>query len=291
MIETMVRTPEGARPDDLEFLRFPGGEWFLRTGPAFDPEAERFAVVRGGFPDDLLALGMWADVVRRHGKPARVLMPYIPAARTDHDIPCGAAVYAAVIGAFADEVIYADIHSPLAKSTLRGPTLTEIPLGRLACSALPRDYDLVVAPDAGAGERAAIVAQALGAEASGVDAPGAIPVAHGRKRRDPATGRLDGFELSTPVTGLRVLVVDDICDGGGTFAGLAAAGSFDTAERVDLWVTHGVFSGGDRLAANLAPYSRVYSTDSHPGARATALAPDRLHLIDLVDHVLSEGIL
>ncbi|WP_216912912.1 phosphoribosyltransferase family protein [Nocardia noduli] len=286
MIETMVRTPEGARPDDLEFLRFPGGEWFLRTGPSFDPEAERFAVVRGGFPDDLLALGMWADVVRRHGKPARVLMPYIPAARTDHDIPCGAAVYAAVIGAFADEVIYADIHSPLAKSTLRGPTLTEIPLGRLASSALPRDYDLVVAPDAGAGERAAIVAEALGAEALG-----AIPVAHGRKRRDPATGRLDGFELSTPVTGLRVLVVDDICDGGGTFAGLAAAGSFDTAERVDLWVTHGVFSGGERLATNLAPYSRVYSTDSHPGARATELAPHRLHLIDLLDHVLSEGIL
>ncbi|MEV0293436.1 phosphoribosyltransferase family protein [Nocardia sp. NPDC050710] len=280
MIETMVRTTDGAEPDDLEFLRFPGGEWFLKTGPAFDPAAPRFAVVRGGFPDDLLALGMWADLVRRQGQSARVLMPYIPAARTDRDVPCGAAVYASVIDAFADEVIYADIHSPLAKSKLRGPTLTEIPLGPLAAAALPRDYDLVVAPDAGARERAGSVAAALGG----------LEIVHGRKRRDPATGRLDGFEFpGDRVVDRRVLVVDDICDGGGTFAGLAAAGDFAAAARVDLWVTHGVFSGGARLSANLAPYAHIYSTDSHPGARA--LPANRRHLVDIVAHVLAEGIL
>ncbi|MGN2641445.1 phosphoribosyltransferase family protein [Nocardia takedensis] len=281
MIETMVRTPEGARPDDLEFPRFPGGEWFARRGPSYDPDATRFAVVRGGSPDDLMALGMWADLVRHHGAKATVLMPYIPAARTDRDVPCGSSVYARVITAFADEVIYADIHSPMARAALEGPALTEIPLGPLAASVLPHDYDLVVAPDAGARERAETVAAALGG----------LPVAHGRKQRDPATGRLSGFVLDAAVAGRRVLVVDDICDGGGTFAGVAEAGGFAAADRVDLWVTHGVFSGGPRLTANLAPYAHVYTTDSHPGARASALPPTRLHLVDLVDHVLTEGIL
>ncbi|MBH0777434.1 phosphoribosyltransferase family protein [Nocardia bovistercoris] len=281
MIETMVRTADGIRADDLDFLRFPGGEWHLRTGAAFDPSAARFAVIRGGSADDLLALGLWADLVRGHGAPARVLMPYIPAARGDRDRPCAAAVYANVITAFADELVYADIHSPRALAALRGPRATAIPLGQLAAAILPRDYDLVIAPDAGARDRAETVAAALGE----------IPVAHGRKHRDPGSGRLSGFELSAPVAGRRVLVVDDICDGGGTFAGIAAAGEFHTAERVDLWVTHGVFSGGLRLLANLAPYAHIYSTDSHPGARASALPPNRLHLIDLVDHVLTRGIL
>lgn len=281
MIEAMVRSDTGVRPDDVEFLRFPGGEWFLETGSEFEPAAERFAVVRGGSPDDLLALGMWADVVRHHGQTARVLMPYIPAARTDRDLPCGAAVYASVIAAFADEVIYADIHSPLAKSKLRGPKLSEIPLGPLVSAAVPRDYDLVVAPDAGARERAEQVAAALGG----------LPVGYGRKRRDPATGRLGGFELDAQlVAGRRALVVDDVCDGGGTFAGLAAVGEFAAAERVDLWVTHGVFSGGERLAANLAPYTRIYTTDSHPGALISALG-DRLHVLNIVEHALTQGIL
>ncbi|MFE6859441.1 hypothetical protein [Nocardia sp. NPDC057668] len=282
MIEAMVRTDTGARPDDVEFLRFPGGEWFLKTGPEFDPAAARFAVVRGGFPDDLLALGMWSDLVRGLGQPARVLMPYIPAARTDRDVPCGAAVYAAVVTAFADELIYADIHSPLAESKLTGTTLTPIPLGPLAAAAVPGDYQVVIAPDAGARDRAEQVAAALGG----------IEVRYGRKHRDPASGRLGGFELDPgAVAGRRALVVDDVCDGGGTFAGLAAAGEFAAAERVDLWVTHGVFSGGARLSANLAPYARVHTTDSHPGARAGLLEPDRLRIVPIVEHALTQGIL
>ncbi|WP_169814844.1 phosphoribosyltransferase family protein [Nocardia crassostreae] len=279
----MVRTSAGSvAADDVEFLRFPAGEWFVKTGPAFDPAAERFEVVRGGFPDDLLALGMWSALVRHHGGSARVLMPYIPAARTDRDVPCGAAVYAGVIGAFADELIYCDIHSALAKSKLHGPKLHEIPLGALAAAVLPRDYDLVIAPDAGARERAAQVAAALGG----------LPVAHGRKRRDPETGRLSGFEFpAAEVAGRRALVVDDICDGGGTFAGLAAAGEFAAAERVDLWVTHGVFSGGPRLASNLAAYSGIYTTDSHPGARAALTLIPCIRIVDIVENALAEGIL
>ncbi|QLY30508.1 ribose-phosphate pyrophosphokinase [Nocardia huaxiensis] len=282
MIEAMVRTDSGARPDDVEFMRFPGGEWFVKPGSEFDPRAERFAVVRGGFPDDLLALGMWADLVRHHGHAARVLMPYTPAARTDRDVPCGAKVYAAVIGAFADELIYADIHSELAKQQLTGIKTAEIPLGTLVSAAVPADYDLVVAPDKGAAGRAAEVAAALGG----------LPVGHGRKRRDPATGKLGGFEFDPAlVAGRRALVVDDVCDGGGTFAGLAAAGEFSAAERVDLWVTHGVFSGGPRLAANLAPFARIYTTDSHPGARAAARHFDLISVTDIVEHALTQGIL
>ncbi len=36
-------------------------------------------------------------------------------------------------------------------------------------------------------------------------------------------------------------------------------------ERLDLWVSHGVFSG--RAAQITSAYGRIFTTDSHPGHR------------------------
>jgi ribose-phosphate pyrophosphokinase len=109
----------------------------------------------------------------------------------------------------------------------------------------------VIIPDEGAKHRAGLVADRLG-----------VPTYQARKHRDFATGKLSGFSCDPLPAEGDLLVADDICDGGGTFRGLAAAIP-EAAGRLHLWVSHGVLSG---RAADLAnDFQTITTTDSHPG--------------------------
>ena len=80
------------------------------------------------------------------------------------------------------------------------------------------------------------------------------------KKRDSETGALSGFAVeSGDVRDAVCLVVDDICDGGGTFSGIAAVLREAGARSVSLAVTHGVFSRGIELAG----IDTTYCTDSY----------------------------
>ena len=92
-------------------------------------------------------------------------------------------------------------------------------------------YHGVIAPDAGAEKRALSVAQWLG-----------VPLHQAWKNRDVATGKITGFGCEPLADGSRYLIVDDLCDGGGTFLGLA--GAITEEVTLDLYVSHGVFSKG-----------------------------------------------
>jgi ribose-phosphate pyrophosphokinase len=111
---------------------------------------------------------------------------------------------------------------------------------------------VIVIPDAGAVPRTLEIIARLGLK---------NPIARCVKKRDSQTGALSGFELvEGDVSGRRCLIVDDLCDGGGTFAGIARllldAGSSDVA----LCVTHGIFSKGLVIQG----IERTYCTDSYP---------------------------
>lgn len=67
---------------------------------------------------------------------------------------------------------------------------------------------------------------------------------HGDKIRNQETGFIESYELHGNVSGKRVLIVDDICDGGATFVHLAKALRERGATSIDLFVTHGIFSKG-----------------------------------------------
>ncbi len=73
------------------------------------------------------------------------------------------------------------------------------------------------------------------------------PVVQAIKKRDPQTGKLSGFQIIDP-TGLVYMapcvIVDDICDGGGTFIGLAEELEKKNARELRLAVTHGLFTKG-----------------------------------------------
>lgn len=269
----------------IEPFQFPGGEWHLRVA---DGECAAFATLTGCTADDLVLLGLWADAVRAAGQQAIARIPYLPAARADRGVPFGARVYAGLINAAAlDEVVVFDPHSPVAPElvhrvrvvdstdaivdrVLATESLAESLADSPAESADPDSFVAILAPDAGAVARARRVADRAG-----------LPLFTATKSRDFATGKLTGFDVPPLPERGRVLIVDDICDGGGTFMGLAEHSGVDR-ERLALWVSHGIFSGNaHRLREH---YADIWTTDSHPGARRADVGA---HVIELAPYLES----
>ena len=72
-----------------------------------------------------------------------------------------------------------------------------------------------------------------------------MPIIRADKIRDTMTGALSGFEVyADDLTGKDVVILDDLCDGGGTFIGLAKKLREKGAAKITLYVTHGMFTKG-----------------------------------------------
>lgn len=72
------------------------------------------------------------------------------------------------------------------------------------------------------------------------------------KKRNQITGEIEGlkFDDSMPYPRLvfgRVLIVDDLCDGGRTFIEAAKLLKANGAEKVFLYTTHGIYSKGTQI--------------------------------------------
>ena len=257
----------------IEPFKFPGGEWHLRL-PA-EPETPAYARVNGCTADDLVLLGLWADSAHQAGHRVIAHIPYLPAARADRGTPFGAKVYANMINAAGlDEVVVFDPHSPVAPSLVQNVRIVysaEVLAEVLREAGEADSYRAVLAPDKGAVERASKAADALG-----------LPLFTATKTRDFDTGKLTSFEVPQLPRSGRILVVDDICDGGGTFRGLATAAGIGR-DRLGLWVSHGIFSGA---AGELTGhFAQIFTTDSHPGARRADVGA---HVTELAPYLESE---
>lgn len=67
---------------------------------------------------------------------------------------------------------------------------------------------------------------------------------YGDKVRDQSTGKIIEYNLVGDVKDKKILIVDDICDGGMTFKILTENLLQNGAIEVNLFVTHGIFSNG-----------------------------------------------
>lgn len=245
---------------------FPAGEQHVKDH-APDTETPLCVLITGTDMNEYASAGMWIDAQHQRGHRVTALVPYLPGARQDRGRPFGAKVYADLINALgADRVIAVDPHSPVITQLVNN--LEIYPIARLLRRSVgtklagewTTPYVGVIAPDAGATDRTATVAKALH-----------LPMYQALKHRDFETGKLSAFTCEALPEEGRLLVVDDICDGGGTFRGLADATGLPK-ERLDLWVTHGVFSGAaDKLRDH---FERIHTTDSHPGHARSGVATD-----------------
>lgn len=258
-VKFMDKRPDGfSRESRIVPFKFPGGETHLRVPDDYD-DVPYYATVKGAEMDDYMALAMWSDFHYRNATAnvRSALIPYLPGARADRGRPFGAGVYADMLNTMdLDQIITFDTHSPVMPEFFSN--IKVINSSHTVKNAiqgyhgdLSNDYVGIIAPDKGAYERAKETAQVMH-----------LPLFQAEKHRDFETGKLSGFSCEPLPDKGRLLVVDDICDGGGTFMGLAEATGVHRS-RLSLFVSHGIFSG--RVDNLWQYYSKVYTTNSHPG--------------------------
>jgi ribose-phosphate pyrophosphokinase len=266
-------------------MYFPAGEAHIKIAKEIENSGPLTQIARIDSADgnDLFTIAQWADACWRREEKTILLMPYLPGARADHSdfVPRGAEVYARFINEMMiDQVICFDPHSPVMPALLNN--CTAIDSTRLVRQHIvgkdddehPQRYQGIIAPDKGAIARARAVSDACH-----------LPLYLAEKHRDKDTGKLSEFTCRGLPDEGKLLVVDDICDGGGTFMGLAEATGLPM-ERLGLYVSHGVFSGN---ASNLfAYYDEIWTTDSlHSAdafivrAKSQLMDPSRANIIPL----------
>lgn len=194
-------------------------------------------------------------------------MGYTPYARQDRVCNPGEAngmeVFASIVNLMQlDEVRILDPHSDVAPALIKNSkirSLAEIIQSVQAYNETNIKDVWLVAPDAGAQKRVKALAKELGAA-------GYI---FATKDRDLQTNEIVGTRFDTDIEGKKLLVVDDICDGGRTFIALAKAiRESGTPESLELWVTHGIFSYGTEVVTE--HFDLVTSTNTfHPYALGT----------------------
>lgn len=223
--------------DVFDVMRYPAGESHVSLRPGV--AAESIETIEAGARsfDDLAQIVTADRIMRRLGLSVEWFVPYFPFARHDRrNHPGDGFELALAIEMVAElQIVIADPHSDVA-GQLRHIEQADVVDAFRRAGVFDND-PVIVIPDAGAAKKAygwagegATVVQAL-------------------KRRDPATGALSGFavladDLDNDLGGRPCIIVDDICDGGGTFLGLAAELRAIHAGPLTLAVTHGLFTKG-----------------------------------------------
>lgn len=191
--------------------------------------------------NDLCTARTQDEILRRNGVVATWFMPYFPYARQDRretqmsgfELPLAMSLTVGM------RVVIADPHSDVT-GTLPHFTQTSV-YNCMADANWDLENKTVVIPDAGAAKKA--YGWAVGNDR---------PIVQGLKKRDPKTGKLSGFKIDATDGELwdrDVLILDDICDGGGTFLGLGQLlREKYGVKSLTLGVTHGLFTQGlDKL--------------------------------------------
>lgn len=209
--------------------------------------------------DDFMDLVLVTDALReiRALKFAKfcLAIPYVPYARQDRVMNAGEAhgirAFSRLLNSLKyDEVVISDPHSDVTTALIDNVVVLE--QAQVVASILhPSNFDILVAPDAGAIKKTNKLAKLWGKSEVGV----------GSKNRDLLTGAITGTSYNGPsVSGKRVIMVDDIGDGLRTFLELGKVLKAQGASEVSLYVTHGIFAYGVDICEGII--DNIYSTNT-----------------------------
>lgn len=233
----------------IQTFFFPGGEPHAKV-PQFDEAPVLFLKLRT-WNDVGTALAV-LDAIDQQGVFHTCFVPYFPGARQDRSdgkSPLTVELMSRIIPLCGVDAVF-DPHSD-AVTKLTGAQVfmpKDLPIP------VRKDVVGIIAPDAGAQDRALQFRNTFYPD---------TPVIICAKKRDFATGKFIGYSMPELSSIGHYIVVDDICDGGGTFNLLAD--QFDTdpygcRSTLELFVSHGIFSKG--LNAISRKYERITTTDS-----------------------------
>jgi ribose-phosphate pyrophosphokinase len=256
----------------FDMFRFPGGEWGVKwKGNPLMMGGGGTLLSRLNNGDDLLKLLTITNALKNmrvENNWLSVCIPYFPGARQDRisnpGEPLSVKMYADIINAQNYRRVHIlDPHSEVTPAVLNNCNV--LPVSTILSKiVIEGHYNTILIPDAGAAKKT------FNYYFPDRDLHRDLKFVQCLKKRDTVTGKLSGFEVIGEIpVGARCLIVDDICDGGGTFVGLAEAlikhmGDY-VPQRLSLYVTHGIFSKGisDILYSSEGGiFDAIYTTDS-----------------------------
>lgn len=207
-------------------------------------------------PMDLMALVFAVDALKRRNKFTffSLNVSYLPYARQDHtstkEDSLSLKVVADMINSCGfDEVKIFDPHSDVSLALIN-KSFAVRPIGLLTVATSNNQDAIIVSPDAGAYKRIHSLCSKIGWDGE---------ISSCSKARTP-DGRIASIQCDREdYQGKDVIIVDDICDGGGTFVLLAKELKKRNAGKINLCVSHGIFSRG--LEA-LEGIDHIYTTES-----------------------------
>ncbi len=224
-----------------EVKTFADQEIFVRIDENVRGE-DVFVIQSTSYPanDNLMQLLIMMDALRRaSARRITAVIPYFGYARqdrkTDGRTPISAKLVANLISASgADRVLTVDLHAGQIQgffdiptdNLFGGPVMIDDIKERFG-----KDKIVMVSPDVGGVVRARALANKLNADLAIVD------------KRRPEAGKSEVMNIIGDVNGKACIMLDDICDSGGTLANAAAALKEQGAVSVSAYVTHGVLSG------------------------------------------------
>ena len=240
----------------FQSFTFSGGEPHIKISPDFDVNQKVIITHRLNSFNDLGLLCTSVDALRRMDvKRIELFIPYFPGARQDRVMIKGESlsvkVYADIINTLQlDKVFVFDAHSEVTPALVNN---CEVILNHTFIEAVIKAIGSsikLISPDGGALKKIYKVSEFLGG----------VEVVECSKSRDVKTGRLSGFKVyEEDLNGIDCLIVDDICDGGGTFVGLAEELKKKNAGKLYLAVSHGIFNKGFEV---LDCFEKIFTTNS-----------------------------
>jgi len=249
---------------EFDMLQFNGGEMHIKLNNDVGYSNIKKVVITNRFKngDDIIKVLIAKDSLQRKGiKIFDLVMPYIPYARQDRQCFEGESftlkVFTQIINsANFENVFVLDSHSDVAPALLENCINIKndqyVEMAFLEIGSYDDADIILISPDAGANKKSNKLFEKLKIFNSLIKCD---------KKRNVIDGSIEGFEVFTSnLNSSCCLIVDDICDGGRTFIGIAKELKKKNAGNIYLFVTHGIFSNGfDELGKY---FKAIYCTNS-----------------------------
>lgn len=179
----------------------------------------------------------------------KLILPYLPYARQDKVVSNGATFallpFLKLLASLNfHQIMIFDPHNPEAVRTILREAVIVEPIREIEQTVAACKPDVICYPDEGARLRYSTITPQL-------------PALHAEKVRDQSSGAITALKVGD-ASGLKVLIIDDICDGGATFIRLAEA--LKGAAEIHLYVSHGLFSRGTQVLRD-AGIQRIFTKE------------------------------
>ncbi|WGH49974.1 ribose-phosphate pyrophosphokinase [Pseudoalteromonas phage vB_PtuP_Slicky01] len=231
---------QNAERIDIKFITFSDGTENCEFPQILStPKGLAVTIVVGCFYDinrDLFRIGLVREALKQAGyNRVSLVLNYMPQARADRVFKPTNSLGVKVVADFINTLHFTTVYVLEAHSSKVIEYLDRV---EVIDSILPfelknKEY-VYCAPDAGATERVK------------AKMPKGSVFLQAYKTRCPDTGHVLSFDFDATIDiqGKTIVMVDDICDGGGTFVGLAARLKALGCAKVILSVAHGIFPRG-----------------------------------------------